>query len=311
MGGGGGGGSYSDWSEEGLAKIVREDVDKSAAEHEPELAGLFSDLLASYNDRDADLARKRLDEAKEALQDPVERSIDVLLGGSVAKHTYVDGLSDVDSLIIISGSQFEGLVPTEILDRMEQILRERVGHRAEVTHGKMAITITYPDKMIIQLLPAMRTDTGLKVPAAKHDGWSNINPEAFQTVLTRRNEECGQKLVPTIKLAKAVIANLPERYQLSGYHVESIAIKAFDGYDGKKTTAAMLPVFFEKAKEIVLSPILDKTGQSVHVDEYLGDANSSDRQSISHLLYRVAKRMRNASAAGSNSQWRDLFFTED
>ena len=42
---------------------------------------------------------------------------------------------------------------------------------------------------------------------------------------------------------------------------------------------------------MVLTPIRDSTGQSVHVDGYLGNANSADRQAASHLLNRIAKKM--------------------
>jgi hypothetical protein len=125
------------------------------------------------------------------------------------------------------------------------------------------------------------------------------------------NDECGGKLVPTIKLAKAVIGTLPEVQRLTGYHVESLAIAAFRGYDGTKTAAAMLPVFFERARELVLNPIRDSTGQSVHVDGYLGDANSAERQAASHLLNRIAKRMRNASAHQSTDQWEALFGSDN
>jgi hypothetical protein len=69
----------------------------------------------------------------------------------------------------------------------------------------------------------------------------------------------------------------------------------------------MLPVFFERARELVLSPIRDTTGQSVHVDEYLGPANSPERVAISHVMGRIARRMRNAAAAGSTAQWRSMF----
>jgi hypothetical protein len=86
-----------------------------------------------------------------------------------------------------------------------------------------------------------------------------------------------------------------------------LAIKVFRDYDGPKTTVAMLPVFFQKAKDLVLSPIKDSSGQSVHVDGYLGDANSDERMVTSHVLGRLEKRMRNASAASSPAQWRALF----
>jgi Major Facilitator Superfamily len=45
----------------------------------------------------------------------------------------------------------------------------------------------------------------------------------------------------------------------------------------------------------------------VHVDEYLGPANSPQRQILSHVMDRIARRMRNATAAGSTSQWRAMF----
>jgi hypothetical protein len=157
-------------------------------------------------------------------------------------------------------------------------------------------------------LPVRRSDDGsLHVPSSRTSGWSKIEPEGFQKALTDCNQKCANKVVPTIKLAKAINGTLPEAQQLSGYHIESLAIKVFREYEGPKTTVAMLPAFFQKAKDFVLSPIKDSSGQSVHVDGYLGDANSNERVVASHVLGRLEKRMRNASAAGSVAQWRALF----
>jgi len=108
--------------------------------------------------------------------------------------------------------------------------------------------------MTIQLLPAIRDEQGrLRVPSSRRDGWSNINPTAFSDALTRHNRQCSNRLVPTIKLAKAINGTLPEAQRLSGYHMESLGIEAFRGYQGDTTTSAMLPVFFERARELVLS----------------------------------------------------------
>jgi hypothetical protein len=247
--------------------------------------------LAGYG-KDTELVRERLDSAKDALQDETESSFDTLFGGSVAKHTYVDGLSDIDTLLVINGSKFEDHTPPTILERVRVILQDSLAKDVVVDHGKMAVSITYPDGMVIQLLPALRTEEGLKVPSAQHEGWSDIDPNGFRQALTYHNDACGGKLVPTVKLAKAVIANMPEQYRLTGYHVESLAIAAFKGYEGKKTTETMLPLLFERAKSLVLAPIQDSTGQSVHVDGYLGAEHSALRQNVSHLLGRIAKRMR-------------------
>jgi hypothetical protein len=73
----------------------------------------------------------------------------------------------------------------------------------------------------------------------------------------------------------------------------------------------MLPTFFERASKLVESPIRDRSGQSVHVDQYLGPEGSHARQAAGHILVRIAKRIRNADAAQSIAQWRALFELDD
>ncbi len=309
MGGSGSGGPFDYRSPQDLAKLVRKAQDAtSVAGFETELSGALTELLGAFNDRDVELVQERLDDIKLALEGSIEGTIDQMFGGSVAKHTYVDGLSDIDSLLIINDSGLETASPRDAIEQITSILQARSGDKAVVTHGNMAVTLEFKDGMKLQLLPAIRTQSGsLRVHSSRGEEWSRIDPKAFQEALTRRNNECGGKLVPTIKLAKAINGTLPESQRLTGYHIESLAIAAFRNYGGPKTTSAMLPTFFEKAKDLVLNPIRDSTGQSVHVDDYLGDRNSEDRQNASHLLGRIWKRMRNSSAAGSIAQWRALF----
>src|SRR5438477_2698684 len=298
MGGSGGGGPFRYQSPETLRNRVRvaEDKAKDAA-FEAALSGTLGELLRDYNARDTGLVQDRLDELKGALEGTIEGSVDQIFGGSVAKHTYVDGLSDIDSLVIINESDLGDKTPQAALDHMEETLEG--GELTDVTsvdHGRMAVTVEYDDGMTIQLLPAIKDADGrLRVPSSRQDGWSRINPAAFSEALTRHNQQFGNKLVPTIKLAKAINGTLPEGQRLSGYHMESLGIAAFRNYDGEKTTTAMLPVFFERARELVLSPIRDATGQSVHVDDYLGPPNSPERVAISHVMGRIARRMQNAT----------------
>ena len=308
MGGSGGGGPFVHRSPEKLGELVRKaEQQTSVAAFETELSATLGELLAGFNERDVPLVRERLEDVTHLLDDAIEGGIDQLFGGSVAKHTYVDGLSDIDSLLIVSGTDLEDSKPVVALDRVTDILGRQLAGEADVSHGRMAITVEYSDGMKIQLLPTIQTATGVQIPSSRHDGWSQAEPKGFQEALSRRNEQCSGKLIPTIKLAKAINGTLPEQQRLSGYHMESLAIAAFRNYGETKTTAAMLPTFFEKAKDLVLTPIRDSTGQSVHVDDYLGPANSEARVNTSHILGRLAKRMRNATAAGSKSQWRALF----
>ena len=310
-GGSGGGGAFSKRSPEQLRELVRKAEHQTTdAVFEANLAKFLGELLGAYNARDTEAVSERLEALKAALEKSIDGTLDYLFGGSVAKHTYVDGLSDVDSLLLIDDTSLERKSPQTAIARIEAIIKRQLGNKAVVSHGRMAITVEYPDGMVLQLLPAVRTDAGLiRVPSSRRDGWSSINPVTFQEALTRRNKECDGKLVPMIKLAKAINGQLPDAQRLSGYHLESLAIAAFRGYDGEKTTAAMLPAFFERARALVLSPIVDSTGQSVHVDEYLGPTNSEARQAAGHLLGRLARRMRNATAAASMEQWQAMFET--
>ncbi len=311
MGGSGGGGPFTHRSPVELVGQLRSSVDDVAIKaFEAELSGILSDILSLANSRDAELVKNRLEAIKEILHDSLEATVDTLFGGSVAKHTYVDGLSDIDSLLILNETDLDGATPAVAIEKVAGIIREDVGRNATVSHGKMAVIVEYLDGMQIQLLPAFRQQAGLRVPSFRHNGWSAISPESFQKALRSTNELCGGKLIPTIKLAKSVIAQLPESQRLSGYHVESLAIDAFKNYTGTKTVAAMLPAFFDSAKNAVKNPIKDSMGQSIHVDGYMGPANSEMRVASSHLLGRIEKRMRNASAHQSSAQWASILGME-
>lgn len=314
MGGSGGGGPFTyDRNPQVLAKLVRKSqAATSDAAFDSELSSVLTQMLGEYNDRDVNLVEDRLADVKLALEGSIEGTIDQKFGGSVAKHTYVDGLSDIDSLLILNDTSVRSDSPKDILRLVTRILAQKFGDRAAVSHGQMAVTVEFKDGMKIQLLPALRSrkDT-LRVPSSRENAWSTIDPRTFQEALTRRNNECGGKLIPVIKLAKAINGTLPESQRLTGYHLESIGISAFRGYDGPKTTSTMLPVFFEKAKDLVAEPVRDSTGQSIHVDEYLGAPNSAKRSTASHLMDRVAKRMRNATGARSIAQWQALFGLEE
>ena len=259
MGGSGGGGFSSGRSPYKVQALVKNaEAEMANAEFESQLSGELGRLLGEFNSRDHALVKERLERLEAALGGELSDSFDQIFGGSVAKHTYVDGLSDIDSLLIINDTALENKKPEAVLSRMQTILSKKLKGEATVTHGSMAVTTEFKDGMVVQLLPAVKGDGGqLHVPSSRNAGWSRIDPIRFQQALTKRNAECGGKLIPVIKLAKAIIGQLPESQRLSGYHVESLAIAAFKGYAGPKTNSAMLPKFFESAKDLILSPIRD------------------------------------------------------
>lgn len=288
-----------------IAAQLKKAAEEEARGFETSLARIFNSLLVKLNDRDAEEVRVRLKEIKEILGGYIESSMDTLFGGSVAKHTYVDGISDVDSLLIFQPS--EEIPPHKLLRRIERTLKKQLDSAASVSCGDMAVTVAYNNGPEVQLIPAIKAAGSIKIPEPASDSWSKIDPQKFNAALSKRNIECAGKLIPTLKLVKAINVNLPKQLRLTGYHIEALGVAAFREYTGHKTTTAMLPYFFKASSQLVLAPITDKTGQSVHVDEYLGKANSDLRSALSHTLTRLHIRMLNASAAHSEARWRDLF----
>ena len=302
--GGSGGSSFPSSPRDLQAEVRQAELELAESSFGPELNDFLSNQLTAINSRDIDRVNDCLDDIETHLGDELESSFKLRLGGSVAKHTYVDGLSDVDTLLVLRNNPDQA--PAIILDHLTDILRTRLPD-AYIDHGRMAVTITYADGMQIQVVPAVKTDDGIRVPAWRGNCWSEISPEKFTSALTKRNEQCGGKLVPTIKLAKAINATLPEQHQLSGYHIESLAITAFRAYSGPQVLSKMLLYFFKQIPGLLLEPIKDRTGQSVHVDSYLGAKNSTARKDAAHVFERLGKRMENALASRSIELWRKLF----
>ena len=304
--GGGGGRFFSGRSVPSeLARRVRAaEAEASESAFQAQVGEMLAQTLAQYNDRDVKKIQTILEKVKTDLAEHFESAVVLVFGGSVAKHTYVDGLSDVDALVLLKPEQVAGDSPADLRATFAGILRARYG-RDKVQEGRLAITIEV-DGQTIQLLPAKRFGEAFQISDERGTGWSRINPQAFTEKLSRSNQELESKLVPTIKLAKAILSQLPEQQQLSGYHTESLAINIFREYQGPKTPKAMVACFFEKAQEQVKSPIKDSTGQSIHVDEYLGPADSLQRRIVADALGRVARKIANADGAQSLDVWRQI-----
>lgn len=306
MGSSGSGSSYrlneseiSRLREQAQARLERSHVDA-------EVNAFLQRQLVEINNRDTDKIGRRLDEIEQGLHDEVEEFERLLLGGSVAKHTYVDGLSDIDSLVVLTEEVVGDRKPEEMREEFRDLLTRHLnmGDVESIQVGRMAVTVVYRDGTEIQLLPAVQQGDSQAISSATGEEWARINPKEFSDRLTRINHDQAGAVVPGIKVAKAVIANLlPEDARPSGYHVEALAVAAFEGYDGARTPKAMAERFFEAASEDVLRPIRDVTGQSRFVDDSLGDAGSSARRSLARRFGQIAKRMRDSASV---SDWQAL-----
>jgi hypothetical protein len=302
---GGGGGFYRNIDpieqSQKLRKSEQQSLDK---EFEINVSNILSDLLAKYNDRDIESTRKHLDIIKDKLKNELESTIDLVFNGSVARHTYIDGFSDVDALILLDKAMLLNKSPEEVRQQIGELIQERLP-KTDVKVGSQAITINFHD-MKVQVLPAMKHGDGYRIADESGKNWAHIKPKEFASKLTQVNQNTGGKLVPTIKLAKSIIAHQNPNTQITGYHTESLAIDIFKNYTGEKSTKAMLKHFFSKATDRVLTPIKDRAGNPINVDDNLGSANNLNRRIICNSFDRIAKRMNNADGAQNLEYWKSI-----
>ena len=120
------------------------------------------------------------------------------------------------------------------------------------------------------------------------------HPERFAEKLAAVNTEIDGRVVPVIKLAKAMtdcFISRPSR-KISGYHMESLAIDAFSNYQGPLDPKTMLVHFLEHSMKAVRQPITDSTGQSRYVDEYLCTTDSPLRRRASTYFGQMRGKVR-------------------
>jgi hypothetical protein len=305
------GGIFGDKSTNDINKLIEEAKESTRdKDYERGIAEFISILLSTYNERDVESIRRHLDEIETFIEDEFGGAIDLRFGGSVSKHTYVDGLSDVDVLLLINKLDLSRLSPRDVLKKIQKELSDRrFRDIKDINVGKLAITVTFTDNTEIQFLPAIKRGEGFKIPTESGDAWSSIiRPDKFAERLTDINQSCGLKVVPVIKLVKGINSQFPESQQLKGYHIESLAIEIFKSYpeSSPKTPKEMLKYFFEKGRDLIKTPIRDRTGQSINVDEYLGLENSKDRLRLSNTLDIYYRRMNDADTMGDISRWKSI-----
>ena len=85
--------------------------------------------------------------------------------------------------------------------------------------------------------------------------------------------------------------------------MESLAIDAFQNYRGTEDPKAMLLHLFTHSMAAAMSPIKDRTGQSRHVDEYLGAPNSKNRKRVSTYFGEMRAKVRSCK---TKAQFNDL-----
>ena len=267
-------------------------------------------LLTKYTRKNTQTVTQRLESLCGFLRQK-GNVVQTLFGGSVRKGTYVTGLSDVDALLIVNQSPLVNQPPARAIEYVRDTIQDRLRQNT-VSAGNLAVTVRYSEGIEIQILPAIRTNTGgVRIANPRSSQWSNVaRPDDFARKLAKVNTARDGRVVPVIKLAKAMadcFITRPSR-KISGYHMESLAIDTFEDYGGPLDPKAMLVHLLGHSIDAVKSPITDSTGQSRYVDEYLGPADSKQRERASTYFGQMRGEVNRCS---TRAEFNDLFCIGD
>lgn len=302
----GGSGGYSfertsrrAWQPSNLESSLEQTRQQAA---EAEVAAAFADALSEINQTDTEALNRHKNEILKALETAFEEAYDLRGGGSYTRHTYVNGLSDIDILFVL-GPYSSSKIPNKedpqaVLDDMKERLRQRFPN-TNITTGRMAVTIQFSDGLELQILPAFRYRSGYRIPDPQGSGWTITRPEIFAKLLQERNTEVGGKLLRCIKLAKRICDN--RGVEVKSYHLENMAVKAFEHYSGSRSDEDMLRHLFNQAKVLASTRMRDITGQQAYVDRL---TSQTQRTMLSQQLAAIEREI--AKAEGDGSAWRKL-----
>jgi hypothetical protein len=303
--GGNGGYSYgrfrdASWEPPDLENSLKQTRQQVA---DAEVASVLASALSQINQIDTEALNLHKEEILKALESEFVEASDLRGGGSYTRHTYVNGLSDIDILADL-GPYSSSSIPNKadsraVLADMERRLRQRFPN-TNITAGRMAVTIRFSDGLELQILPAFRYHSGYKIPNSQGSGWTITRPQVFAKLLRERNASVGGKLLPCIKLAKHICEK--KGLEVKSYHLENIALKAFEHYTGPRSEEDMLRHLFNQAKALVATRMKDVTGQEVYVDRYLSSMTA--RTQMARQMATIEKEI--TEAKGNSNAWRQL-----
>ena len=250
-----------------------------------ELEHYLSEKLKEINDLDYSAIYSH----RELIQNALRKEFDIErlnFAGSHARRTDVVEYSDIDLLATFRDKSELPNSSDEAIVLLAQRLQARLP-KSTIEVGRMAVSVKFSDGLEVQVLPAYRKGNSYKIPDVDSSGWKSSNPIAHSRKLTAINERCIGQLIPTIKLAKQLFKR--NGIELRSYHVESMAIKAFEHYSGPYSNRIMLRHLLGRSKTLVHQRIADRGGQTADVSSYL---SSQDRTKLSDRLSNLEARLK-------------------
>ena len=120
-------GGYQEVRERGMCGRSRQFVPRPMPTLTDEQVNAYlRERLRDYNERDTEAINRHIRGLRDALEQSGADVLPTRFGGSVSRHTYVDGLSDVDVLLTVNDSSLSGRDPRAVIQRMAALIQQRM-----------------------------------------------------------------------------------------------------------------------------------------------------------------------------------------
>ena len=296
------GGGRQNWKN--MQRVVRRELlndaekDTESRHSATAVEDYLSEKLKEINDLDYEAINAHRDSIENALgkEFEIER---MSFAGSHGRRTDVDEFSDIDLLATFRSKSDLPNSSDEAIAVLAKRLRERFP-RTSIETGDMAVTVKFKDGLEVQVLPAYRMGSSIRIPDVNSAGWKSSNPTVHARKLRETNENCGRQVHSAIKLAKQLFDR--NRMGLKSYHVENMALKAFEHFSGPFSNRNMLRHLINRSKSLVHQRMADRAGQTADVSDYL---TRNDRIQISKKLARLEATLKSDSL----DNWSESFDT--
>lgn len=252
----------------------------------------------------------------QAIRDHVGEAWDLdddFLTGSYRRETKTKKLKDVDIFVVLdpAGSQghYRKRPPADILAALKQVLAAE--YDTVVVDG-MAVTITYRDDADIvsfDVVPAFKRTAkgkGYEIPDSYTGTWIATNPKTHHELSTAKNQQCGDKYVPLIKMVKGINQQLgePVRSFLLEVMGQAIVKPPLGRYQDE------VRWFLANAADAVLQPWPDPAGLGPDVNILTTAERHAAQDALNKALVTAEEAIRleyDGQERAAVEEWRKLF----
>jgi hypothetical protein len=259
---------------------------------------------------ESDLAQRRHKEIRDHVSSRWELEDDFLTG-SYRRHTKTKKLKDVDIFVVVKRDGAQGhlrdLGPSALLQELKAVLDDK--YDDDVVIDRMACVVGFGSEEIasFDVVPAFKRKAGgYEIPDTQ-TGWINTNPKRHHEMTSEKNDACGDKWVPFIKMVKGANRELGDAVDPS-FLLEVMGLKLVTEPFGRYQDELLY--FFATAAEQLDQPWPDPAGLGPDVNSMTW----SQRQTAATALkqaHEIAERAvwmeDNGQERGAVDEWRKLF----